>query len=108
VLIHTRASEVPHDVFDPRFTYFSEEAATWLGQEGARLIGTDAPSVDAATSADLPVHHIFLQHNVIIMENLFLRDVPDGDYMLIALPLKIVDGDAAPARVVLLQEEIGD
>lgn len=108
VLVHTRASDTPHDVFDPRFTYFSAQAAEWLGQQGARMIGTDAPSVDAATSADLPVHHIFLRHNVIIMENLFLRDVPDGDYMLIALPLKIADCDAAPARVILLQEEIED
>lgn len=105
VLVHTRASDTADDVFDPAFAYFSSQAADWLGEQGARMIGTDAPSVDEAVSKELPAHHVFLRHNVIIMENLCLRDVPDGDYTLIALPLKIADCDAAPARVVLISDD---
>jgi arylformamidase len=67
------------------------------------LIGTDAPSVDPAESKDLPAHRAFLRHGVFILENICLRDVPDGDYELIALPLRLVDGDAAPARAVLIK-----
>ncbi|MCL5996737.1 MAG: cyclase family protein, partial [Chloroflexi bacterium] len=95
LIIHTRASDVPDDVFDPSFAYFTPADADWLGRQGVRLIGTDAPSVDEAASQDLPAHKMFLQHGVLIVENLCLRGVPDGDYELIALPLKIVDGDAA-------------
>ncbi|MFC1464415.1 MAG: cyclase family protein [Candidatus Brachytrichaceae bacterium NZ_4S206] len=101
LLIHTRASDVPDDVWDDTFAYFDPQAADWLGGHGVRLIGTDAPSVDPAASKDLPAHNTFLRHGVIIVENLRLCNVPDGEYELIALPLKIADNDAAPARVVL-------
>ncbi len=101
LLIHTRASDIPNDVWEPGFAYFSADAADWLGANGVRLIGVDTPSVDFVTSKDLPAHKTFLKHGVIIMENLCLRDVPDGDYELLALPLRIQGNDAAPARVVL-------
>jgi arylformamidase len=101
LLIHTRASDVPSEVWQPDFVCFEPEAAEWLGERGCRLIGTDTPSVDPATSRDLPAHKAFLRSNVIIMENLSLASVPDGAYELIALPLRIAGNDAAPARVVL-------
>jgi arylformamidase len=101
LLIHTPSSEVPDDMWNPNFTYFTPEAAEWLGLNGIRVIGVDTPSVDPASSKDLPAHKAFLKHGVIIMENLCLRGVPDGDYELLALPLKIEGNDAAPARVVL-------
>ena len=36
-----------------------------------------------------------------ILEGLVLRDVPEGDYELIALPLKLEGFDASPVRAVL-------
>lgn len=101
LLIHTRASDVPNDVWQPEFVYFEPAAAEWLGERGCRLIGTDAPSVDPATSRELPAHKAFLRGNVIIMENVCMTGVPDGAYELIALPLRMAGNDAAPARVVL-------
>jgi arylformamidase len=38
---------------------------------------------------------------VAILENLDLRGVPEGDYELIALPLRIVGGDSSPVRAIL-------
>jgi len=37
------------------------------------------------------------------LENLVLDEVPEGDYELIALPLKLVSADASPVRAVLRQ-----
>lgn len=101
VLLHTRASAVADDVWEADFAAFEADAADWLGANGARLIGTDAPSVDSAISKTLPAHNAFLRHGVVIIENLQLTGVPDGDYELIALPLRIAGADAAPARVLL-------
>ncbi len=101
LLLHTPASDIPNDVLPTEFAYLAPEAADWLGCRGIRLIGTDAPSVDEASSVELPVHHVFLSQGTVIVENLCLRGVPDGDYELIALPLKLVGGDGAPARVIL-------
>ncbi len=102
LLVHTRGSDTPHDAFDPQLVHFAADAAAWLGEQGVRLVGIDTPSVDAAESSDLPAHRAFQKHGVVIVENLWLRDAPDGLYRLFALPLKIVDGDAAPARCILL------
>jgi arylformamidase len=103
LLIHTPASERREDVWSAAFSTFAPDVAEWLGASGLRLIGTDAPSVDPAESKDLPAHRAFLRHGVFILENICLRDVPDGDYELIALPLRLVDGDAAPTRAVLIK-----
>ena len=44
---------------------------------------------------------MFLRHEMAILEGLALKDVPDGIYELIALPLKLVGFDASPVRAVL-------
>jgi arylformamidase len=44
---------------------------------------------------------ILLGAGIVIVEGLALGKVPPGDYELVCLPLKIKDGDGAPARVVL-------
>lgn len=87
--------------FPASFVSFSPEAARRAGSMGVRLVGTDAPSVDPFESKDLPAHHAFQSYGTAILENLFLRDVPDGEYELIALPLRIIGGDASPVRALL-------
>jgi arylformamidase len=57
--------------------------------------------VDPASSQDLPSHHLLLQHGLRVLENLVLDDVPEGDYELIALPLKLTKADASPVRAIL-------
>jgi arylformamidase len=36
-----------------------------------------------------------------VLENLVLDDIPEGDYELIALPLKLMLADASPVRAIL-------
>ena len=42
-----------------------------------------------------------LCHDMSIMEGLVLKDVPEGIYELIALPLRLVGFDASPVRAIL-------
>jgi arylformamidase len=72
-----------------------------LAGQGVKLVGIDAPSVDLFDSKDLPAHKAFLKHDLAILEGLVLRDVPDGIYELIALPLKLVGFDGSPVRAIL-------
>ncbi len=72
-----------------------------LAAGGARLIGTDAPSVDALDSKDLPAHHACGVAGVTIVEGLALARVPPGPCRVMCLPLRLVGTDAAPARVVV-------
>jgi arylformamidase len=73
----------------------------WLATRGVRLIAVDTPSVDPATSKDLPAHAACFAHDVSIIEGVRLEGVPEGEYELIALPLRIEGADASPVRAVL-------
>ncbi len=102
VLLKTR-----HPARDPAETGPRESAALTPGaarrlvEAGVRLVGVDGPSVDPAASAGFDAHRILLRAGIVILEGLDLSGVPPGDYELICLPLKIRDGDGAPARVLL-------
>lgn len=72
-----------------------------LAARGVRLVGTDAPSVDAMDSKDLPVHAACAATGLIIVEGLALERVPAGRYECIVLPLALVDADASPVRALL-------
>ena len=83
------------------FTAIAPDLIAWLATKNVVLVGIDTPSVDPATSRDLPSHHQLLAHDLRVLENLVLNDVPEGDYELIALPLKLMRADASPVRAVL-------
>ncbi len=77
------------------------DVPAYLHSRGVVLVGFDVPSVDALDSKDLPVHHALGKYNIAILESLLLKDVPPGEYELLALPLKLVGADGAPVRAVL-------
>ena len=87
--------------FKKDFVYLTKDAAQYLVDKGIRLVGVDYLSVEKFESQQAETHHILLRNDVIILEGLDLSTVEPGRYELIALPLKIKDGDGSPARVVL-------
>ena len=105
VLFHTRNSGFWNEGFRKDFTHLLPEAAQILVDQGIKLVGTDYLSIEKFHSGHHKTHLTLLSNNVIIVEGLDLSDVPEGDYELICLPLKIGDGtgDGAPARAVLRQ-----
>ena len=77
--------------------------AKWLAGRGLKLLGVDAPSVDDRDSKTLDTHRALFDVGASIIENLDLRGVTDGQYELIALPLRVAGLDAAPLRAVLVE-----
>jgi arylformamidase len=103
LIFHTRNSAFWNEGFRKDFTHLLPEAAQLLVEHGAKLVGTDYLSIEKFHSGHHKTHLTLLANNVVIVEGLNLSDVPEGDYELICLPLKIADGsgDGAPARAVL-------
>jgi arylformamidase len=87
--------------WSPEFSAFAPETIAWLAGLGVLLVGIDSQSVDPAASKTLDSHQQLLEHDLRVLENLVLDEVPAGDYELIALPLKWVLADASPVRAVL-------
>jgi arylformamidase len=100
-LFKTRFSDSSGSSFERGFIYFHEDAAEFLVSRGVLLVGTDAPSVDAFESKELPVHRTLLGHEIAILENACLESVCPGDYELICLPLKLSGSDGSPVRAIL-------
>ena len=103
LLFHTRNSGFWNQGFRKDFTHLLPEAAGLLVNQGIKLVGTDYLSIEKFHSGHHRTHLTLLSKGVVIVEGLNLTGVPDGDYELICLPMKIADGagDGAPARVVL-------
>ena len=68
------------------------------------LIGTNKQSI-GSYSDELSVHVALLGYGVAVLENLELRNVPDGRYLLYAAPLKISGAEGAPCRAILVSDE---
>ena len=100
VLVRT-CQHFPLEQFDPQLTAFDPQAISQLADLGVQLVGTDSASIDPANSKTLPSHQVIRQRGLRVLENLLLDDVPEGDYELIALPLKLMTADASPVRAVL-------
>jgi arylformamidase len=106
VLFKTRNSDFwnePEKGFRKDFTYIEPEAARVLVEKGIKLVGIDYLSVEKFGAKSFDTHTILLEKEVVIIEGLDLREVSEGDYELICLPLKVISetGDGAPARTIL-------
>ncbi|EHL22025.1 arylformamidase [Acidovorax sp. NO-1] len=99
VLVRTYATAPEH--WDGQLTAFAPDTIVRLADHGVLLVGIDTASIDPADSKQLPSHQVIRRRGLRVLENLVLDAVPEGDYELIALPLKLTTADASPVRAVL-------
>jgi len=100
VLVRTYA-RMPVDRWDGELAAFAPETIERLADLGVQLVGIDTASIDPAASKTLDSHQVIRRRGLRVLENLVLDEVPEGDYELIALPLKLATADASPVRAVL-------
>jgi len=81
--------------------WLSVKAARALAESEVVIVGTESQTVGYGNYID-DVHRELLKSNIVILEGLVLQDVPEGNYYLISLPLKMAGMDGSPCRAVLL------
>ena len=89
--------------FDFKFVFISTEVAEFLASKKIKGVGIDALSVER----DQPkheTHDVLLKNGIAVLEGLSLKDVSEGEYFLVALPLKIKGAEGAPARAILIEK----
>jgi arylformamidase len=102
ILLKTRFSG--KDTFSEGYPSLAYDAACYITDNGIECVGIDSPSIESY-NGDGSVHRRLLSNGCIIIELLDLSDVPEGDYEMIALPLRLAGLDGSPARVILIQQE---
>ena len=100
VLVRT-CQRMPVEQWDDDFAAFAPATIEALADRGVALVGIDTASIDPAASKTLESHQVIRRRGLRVLENLVLDAVPEGDYELIALPLKLATADASPVRAVL-------
>lgn len=80
--------------------FFTEESGPALQEAGIILVGTDSQTI-----GNVEAHRSILGRNIAVLEGLDLSNAPDGDYTLIAFPLKMDGVEATFTRAVLLADE---
>jgi len=90
------------DEFTHDFVRLDGSGAGWVREQGIRLVAIDYLSI-----GDHDAHVDLLGHGIVALEGLDLRRIEPGSYDLVCLPMKLLDTDGAPARVLLrdIEEE---
>lgn len=87
--------------------YIESSAAQVIADSDIILIGTDSESI-AAPFDEHKTHRILAVNDKVILENLDLEDIGEGnDYLLSAFPLRLDGLEAAPCRAILFEQEKG-
>lgn len=79
------------------------DMAKLFNQYHIELIGIEGQSVDTEEN-QTEVHLELLEKEVVIIEGLRLKEVPEGNYFLSAAPLKLGGCDGSPCRAILICE----
>ena len=97
LLLKTPNSELwAEDEFTHDFARLDGGGAGYALERGIRLIGIDYLSI-----GDGDAHRELLGSGVVALEGLDLRGIDPGPYELLCLPIRLLDTDGAPTRVVL-------
>lgn len=100
LLFRTESFPDPYN-WNSDFSALSPELIYWAAKKGVILFGIDTPSVDPESSKKLESHQALLKTQTAVLEGIVLDEVPEGLYILSALPLKLKDADASPVRAIL-------
>ncbi|MFY4775866.1 cyclase family protein [Metabacillus sp. RGM 3146] len=88
--------------FNFEFIFLAEDAAIYLSEIGIRGVGIDGLGIERSQEGH-PTHKTLFKHEIIIIEGLRLKEASEGEYFMVAAPLKILGKDASPARVLLFE-----
>jgi kynurenine formamidase len=79
--------------------YLTADAAAWLRDEGAALVGIDSLNIDDTADLARPVHSTLLRAGIPVVEHLTrLAELPDGGFRFFAVPVKFRGLGTFPVR----------
>jgi arylformamidase len=102
ILLKTRNSY--ENILERDFIYLEQSGAEYLVQQRIKGVGIDALGIERAQPGH-ETHLQLMEKGIHILEGLRLKDIEEGEYLLLALPVNIEGAEAAPVRAVLMEVE---
>lgn len=103
ILLKTKNSFDEMKEYNPNHIALDEESSRYLANLKIVLLGYDYQSFERNGNVD--IHRIFMEKDIVILDNLRLLDTEEKTYNLICLPVKITGIDAALARAILIEDK---
>ena len=91
-----------NDIYLTDYPYLSSESAKFISLLPIKGVGFDTISLDSPTNHNLTNHKIFLENEIILIENLTNLDSLPDDFILSILPLSYNNSDGSPVRACAL------
>lgn len=82
--------------------FLTDDAVLELCNKNIKLVGIDSLSV-APEENESSIHRELMKNNIAILEGIDLNEIKDGEYFLVAAPIKIGGAEAAPCRAFLIK-----
>ncbi|WP_105615724.1 cyclase family protein [Vallitalea okinawensis] len=98
ILLKTKNSN--DDTFNMDFIYVDHTAANYLVEKQIMLVGIDSLGIERSQS-DYATHRQILGAGIPIVEGLRLKNIREGIYEFIGLPLKLKGLEGSPIRAIL-------
>ena len=102
ILVETKEHNAAERILIGGNVTVTAEAAKVFADNGIKLIGNEGVSI-GPVDAPMEVHKILLSANVVLLEGIVLKDVPEGVYFLNAAPLNLAKLDGSPCRAYLIK-----
>lgn len=83
------------------YNAINSEQLDFLIKNNIKFVGVDFPTVEPEDSNDFHFHKQLLSNDVLIIENLELKNIKDGIYKYYIFPLKIDKSEASLARIAI-------
>lgn len=74
-----------------------EDTARLMVEKNIIFVGAEGQSI-----GNREVHRILLENEIVVLEGVRLSEVPEGEYMMYAAPVKLGGCDGAPCRAILM------
>ena len=86
--------------------FLTREAAEYLRDAGARLVGIDSLNIDDTRDFSRPAHSVLLRAGIPIVEHMCnLCDLPESGFKFFAVPVKVKAFGTFPVRAFAIVEQ---
>lgn len=92
-----------NDNYGKEFVYLNKNGAEYLKEKKISGVGIDALGIER-NQIGHPTHKILFENGIAILEGIKMKNINEGNYLLVALPLLIKGADGAPTRAILIKE----
>lgn len=100
VLLKTKNSYF--DILEDEFIYLDKTGADYLANKKVIGVGIDALGIERS-QPEHETHKILLEAGSVVLEGLRLKEIEEGEYLMVAAPLLVVGAEAAPVRALLIK-----